>query len=85
MGFWNEVSKVGNAFMEHAHRSHQQREKQFESSQRRASRVGNDHELVKRFQNSSGTDKRAYASELENRGYLERGEDGKFKRTDKTL
>ncbi|MBS2970735.1 hypothetical protein J9317_18485 [Metabacillus sp. KIGAM252] len=85
MGFWDGVAKVGKAVMEEAQRSQQQRERQLENAHRRASGVSNDRDLVNRFQNASGADKAAYGLELANRGYLERGEDGKFRRTNKTL
>ncbi|WP_312085528.1 hypothetical protein [Exiguobacterium sp.] len=89
MGFWSTVAsgavKVGKAMLEEAEKSKEIRDKQLASAERRASGVNHDRDLVNCFQNSSGIDKRAYALELEKRGYLERDHEGKLKRTSKKL
>lgn len=85
MGFWNTVSKVGGAILDSVQRQAEQRQREMDRAEEKASRIEDDRELVKKFQNSSGFDKYGYAKELEYRGYLEKGSDGKYKRTNKTL
>lgn len=85
MGFFDGLMKVGKAILDEGQRMQEQRERQVDNAQRRASSVNNDRDLVRRFQNASGVEKASYGRELANRGYLELGEDGKYRRTNKQL
>jgi len=85
MGFWDKVSKVGLHMVETAQRQAEQRHREVEKYEYKASRINDDRELVDKFKNSSGIEKYGYAKELEKRGYLERNSEGKFQRTNKNL
>ncbi|NRG44827.1 hypothetical protein HRF87_08630 [Bacillus sp. CRN 9] len=85
MNFFKGIAKVGKAILDEGQRLQEQRERQMNNAQRRASGVSNDRDLVKRFQNSSGVEKAAYGQELANRGYIDQGDDGNYKRTNKQL
>lgn len=84
MSFWNKVGKAALGAVQYVAEEAQKREDAINRTQARVAKKS-DREVVEKFQRSSGLDKHAYARELENRGYLEKGSDGKYKRTDKNL
>ncbi|MTO10417.1 hypothetical protein GMB50_10510 [Turicibacter sanguinis] len=86
------LEKVSSAMEEKMEKKQRQlesemykRERQIRNAELKASSLQSDKDLVNQFKSSQGYDKVAYAKELESRGYLKRDEDGKFKRTNKTL
>lgn len=85
MGFLEGLGKFINNTVEYHNKEVERKERIVNNTERRASNIDSDRELVRRFQNSSGLEKMGYARELENRGYLEKDENGKYIRTSKTL
>ncbi|QGM31944.1 hypothetical protein GI482_16990 [Bacillus sp. N3536] len=84
MSFWNKVGKAAIGAVQHVAAEAQKRE---DTINRTQSRVANksDREVVDKLKRSSGLERQAYARELEDRGYLEKNEEGKYQRTDKYL
>lgn len=84
MSFWKALGKAALGAAESMAKEAQKREDQMNRTQ---SIVANksDREVVEKFQRSSGLEKHAYARELEDRGYIEKNEEGKYQRTDKYL
>ena len=84
MGFFDALGgfakEVGNSMMEEAKRRQEEIDKAYAHGQRLS-----DRDLVRKFKNSSGLKKIGYAKVLEDRGYLERNDEGKFVRTSKRL
>lgn len=89
MSFWKKAIKVGSAvggaILDEVQKQAEDRQRKMGIAEEKAMRVQDDRELVSKFQNSSGIEKVAYASELEKRGYLAKNSEGKFERTTKTL
>lgn len=84
MGFWDTVGKAAAGAAKYVVEEAQKNEDKMNRTQARVANKS-DREVVGKFQQSSGLDKRAYARELEDRGYLEKNSEGKYQRTDKRL
>lgn len=84
MGFWDIAKSVGKAVAESTMEDIQRKQNQMNNAYDRADRK-TDEQLVSSFKNASGFEKIGYAKALEDRGYLYKDEDGKYKRTSKTL
>lgn len=84
MSFLDGLGKFINNTVEYHNKEVEKKERTMNNVQRRASDLS-DRELVRHFEQSSGLNKMGYARELEDRGYLEKDENGKYVRTSKTL
>ena len=84
MSFLDGLGKFINNTVEYYNKEVEKKERTINNVQRRASDLS-DMELVRHFKQSSGLNKMGYARELEDRGYLEKDENGKYVRTSKTL
>ena len=85
MGFWDIAKSVGKAVAQSAIEDIQSKQNEVNRAYDRADRKS-DEQLVNSFKNaSSNYEKLGYAKALEDRGYLYKDGDGKYKRTSKTL
>lgn len=84
MSFLDGLGKFINNTVEYHNKEVERKERTMNNVQRSASDLS-DRELVRYFEQSSGLNKMGYARELEDRGYLEKDENGKYVRTSKTL
>lgn len=85
MSFWKNVGKVVTDVATHVMEEAQKKEERTNKIQSRVSGRSDD-EVVRKYKNASSfEEKRAYARELEARGYLSRDSEGKYQRTNKSL
>lgn len=84
MNFWKSVGKVAIGAVQYVAEEAQKREDNINRTQARVANKS-DREVVDKLKRSSGLERQAYAIELENRGYLEKKEEGNYKCTDKYL
>lgn len=84
MGFFRglgEAAKfIGEGFLDEVKKKQEEREIAYYDGQRMT-----DEELVRKFKSASGMRKVGFAMVLEERGYLEKDSEGKYRRTSKTL
>ena len=84
MGFFRglgEAAKyVGKGLLEDVKQKQEERDRAYAEGQ-----CMTDEELVRKFKSASGMRKVGFAMVLEERGYLEKDNDGRYRRTSKTL
>ena len=84
MGFFRglgEAAKyVVKGLLEDVKQKQEERDRAYAEGQRMT-----DEELVRRFKSASGMRKVGFAMVLEERGYLEKDSEGRYRRTSKTL
>lgn len=84
MGFFRglgEAAKyIGEGLLDEVKKKQEERDIAYYDGQRMT-----DKELVRRFKSASGMRKVGFAMVLEERGYLEKDSEGKYRRTSKTL
>ena len=84
MGFFRglgEAAKfIGEGFLDEVKKKQEERDRAYAEGQRMT-----DEELVRRFKSASGMRKVGFAMVLEERGYLEKDSEGRYRRTSKTL